>query len=276
MKAIFLILLDLSNIVELFVYIVISLVIVVIIIALTYNVIKTTVLLLLEPLGMGMFSKYFKHNDENTRYAFAILGAHVVRADLDQLREQFLYMDGILRGLFPKIKPIERQEYLNLTKVYPDFDKPAEWCAMKLTEPRQIQLLDYLIDLAFHNPVLSRREMKLIYHIGKILGFPESEIGSMINIRHLRYEKAREHEQNRGDSNRSSSAHHKKMKALKVLGLPPPTTDFSEVRKSFRNLARKHHPDRFEQSSAEAQKMAHERFIEINLAHDYLKEVMEN
>lgn len=280
MKTTFLILLELSNIVELFAYVVISLVTVVIIISLFYNVIKTTLLLLLESMGMGMFSKLFRYNDENTYYSFAILGAHIVRAETGLLREQFLYMDRMLKALFPKTKPIDNREYVNLAKVYPDFTKPAQWCAMKLPELRQIQLLDFLIDLSFHNTVLSKREMSLIYHIGRIIGFPDAEISAMINMRYMRFERAREHQkkqsQSRQSSNTRTSTHHKKVKALKILGLPLATKDFSEVRKAFRNLARKHHPDRFHQSSTEAQKMAHERFVEINLAHDYLKELMED
>jgi DnaJ-domain-containing protein 1 len=133
-----------------------------------------------------------------------------------------------------------------------------------------------LIDLGFHNALLSRRELSFIYDVGRILNLPYAEIKSMLNIRYLHFEKSKEN--NRRTKNSigftKNSLQHKKRKALLVLGLPTNTQSFDEVRRAYRNLARRHHPDRFHNSSEMEKQQAHERFTEINLAQDYLKEVL--
>ena len=90
----------------------------------------------------------------------------------------------------------------------------------------------------------------------------------------MRQEKTRSSEQksSQQSSSRTSTSDHQKLKALKILGLPTKTKDLEEVRKAYRNLARKHHPDRYHNASEEEQKLAHERFTEINWAHDFLRE----
>lgn len=54
-------------------------------------------------------------------------------------------------------------------------------------------------------------------------------------------------------------------KALSLLNLPPDTRHFDDVKKAYRVLAKKHHPDR---NSGDAS--ATERFREITLAYDYI------
>jgi DnaJ-class molecular chaperone len=43
-----------------------------------------------------------------------------------------------------------------------------------------------------------------------------------------------------------------------------------DIKQAYRKLAKMHHPDRYANQSKSEQKMAHERFIEIKAAYDYL------
>lgn len=225
-----------------------------------------------ELLGMGTFSSYFKPNSENKRLAFAVLGAHIVVSENEMMSEKYAYLASFLRRYFPNVAPLPSDEIFQKHRIYSDFQKAAIWCSEQLNETERINLLDFLIDLGFHNGSFNRRETAYIYRVGRILKFKDTEISMLLNIRYIRQEKQRTHQQsNQGSSNRPS-AEHQKLKALKILGLPTATKTLEEVRKAYRDLARKHHPDRYHGASEQDQQAAHERFTEINWAHDFLKE----
>ncbi len=126
------------------------------------------------------------------RNASTILGVHIMPAEKDNLSEQLHYMDSMLKRVFPRLKPFPKNEYLGLATIYEDYTIQAKWCAEKFLDYQRIQLLDFLIDLGFHNALLSRRELSLIYDIGRILNLPDAEIKSMLNIRYLHFEKSKE------------------------------------------------------------------------------------
>lgn len=235
--------------------------------------------LIKELLGIGTFSRFFKPNAQNKRLAFAVLGAHIIVSERDQLSEKYNFFSSYLRRYFPTILPLSNEEIMQKHLIYNDLQKADQWCSAFLDETERINLLDFLINLGFYNGSFNRRETSLIYHIGRTLQFPDSEIGAMMNMKYVHQERTRAHQQktqnqNSNTQNSRSSSSHQKLKALKILGLPSHTTELEEVRKAYRNLARKHHPDRFHKSTEQEQKMAHERFTEINWAHDFLKENM--
>jgi DnaJ-domain-containing protein 1 len=238
-----------------------------------YYTYKILIGLIRNALGIGIFSKYHKATPENIREVYAILGCHLVYSEADNLGQQMIYLNNYLNRLFPNLQPYERNELPNLRRVYTDVEVVANWCELVLREEQKIQLLDFLIDLGFHNGTLNKRETTLVYFIGKTLGFPKNEIGALLNIRFLFHEKQKAggNSQENNKVNRPS-ADHQKLKALKVLGLSSQTKVFEEVKKAYRTLARKHHPDRYHNATTEEQRMAHERFTEINWAHDFLKD----
>jgi hypothetical protein len=239
-----------------------------------YYTYKIFISLIRNALGMGVFTKYHKATPENIYEVYAILGCHMAYSEAENLGQQMIYLDNYLRRLFPNLERYERSELSNLRRVYNDIELAAVWCEMVLKEEQKIQLLDFLIDLGFHNGSLNKREMALIYHVGRAMKFPDIEISAMLNMRYMRQEKTRSSEQksSQQSSSRTSTSDHQKLKALKILGLPTKTKDLEVVRKAYRNLARKHHPDRYHNASEEEQKLAHERFTEINWAHDFLRE----
>jgi DnaJ-class molecular chaperone len=61
---------------------------------------------------------------------------------------------------------------------------------------------------------------------------------------------------------------------LLVHGLPTNTQSYDEVRKAYRNLARRYHLDLLHNCSEMEKQQVHGRFTKINLAQDYLKEVL--
>lgn len=233
-----------------------------------------------EALGFGTFSRFFKLTLDNKRYAYKVIGCHLVLAERGNEREQFKYLITYLRNRFPELGIVDTSELHRLAYLYKDITEPLKWLNEKLPKSEKIRVIDFMVDLAFFNGRLNRREMKLIYLAGEVLEVPRHEIRSILGIRqnHYRQKEARERaqrqQQRKSSTSRARKSTSKKHASLKVLGLPNTIISFQEVRKAYRALARKHHPDRYMQASEAEQKMAHERFTQINLAYEYLEEVM--
>ena len=166
-----------------------------IVLIIAYSLYKLLSGLAKEMLGIGSFSRFFKPTDENKRLAFAVLGAHIIVSEQDRVSEQYAYLATYLRRYFPTVKPLSNSEILQKHLVYSNFIKPAKWSAQFLNETERLNLLDFLIELAFHNGSFNRRETALIYHVGRTLHFSDQEISSLLNIRYIRQEKARAHQQ---------------------------------------------------------------------------------
>lgn len=234
-----------------------------------------------EAIGMGTFSRFYKFNQENKRYAFKVIGCHVVWAERGGEKEHFTFLVTYLYNKFPNIGKPDTEELYKLAFLFKDIRKPLRWLKNNMSKEDRIQVVDFMVDLAFFNGQLNKRELKLIYLAGEVLEVPRHEIRSILGIRqnHYRQKEARERAQREQQRKRTTSSRPfrsstKKNTSLKVLGLPNTTNSFQEVRNAYRSLARKHHPDRYMNASETEQQMAHERFTQINLAYEYLEETM--
>ena len=118
--------------------------------------------------------------------------------------------------------------------------------------------------------------MKLIYSAGEHLSMSRKEIRSMLSVRHKFYEEKanRQQKQSRRRSRSKVSERSKKKEALKILEINTDSVSFEQVKKAYRKMAKKHHPDRFHGESEMEQEKANERFAIINEAYEYLEDIM--
>ena len=222
------------------------------------------------------FSKRFKFNQANLRLAYKVVGCHVVISDAGERREQYIFLISYLKRQFPDVEPMSIRDIPNIHEIYPEVKETLWWLNMHLDQEHKLQFLDYMVDLAFHNEKLSRREMRLIYHAGNTFGIPHNEVKSILTMRYKFYQDKRRREQEHRRNTRATRRPTRNLKneALKILGLAQNVTDFEVVKKAYRNMAKKHHPDRFHNESEQEKERAHERFTEINTAYEYLEKAL--
>lgn len=222
------------------------------------------------------FSPLYKFVPKNLRLAYKIIGCHVVVSDGGDRRGQYIFLISYLKRRFPKGGPMDLREIPNLHEFYEETHGVFVWLNKHLDEEHKLQFIDFMVDLAFHNEKLSRREMNLIYSAGRVFGIPKIEVKSILTMRYKFYQDKRRREQEHRRKTRATRrpSVNLKKQALRILGLEPNVTNFNEVKNAYRQMAKKHHPDRFHNDSEQEQEKAHERFTEINTAYEYLEQVM--
>lgn len=91
-------------------------------------------------------------------------------------------------------------------------------------------------------------EVNVLKEIAQYLGLSAADVDSMLNLK---------------DSSTNLEA------AYRVLGIAPSATN-DEVKKAYRQMALKHHPDRVSTLGNDVKKAAQKKFQEINNAKDLI------
>jgi len=105
---------------------------------------------------------------------------------------------------------------------------------------QRLQLLDFLVKIAQSDGNVCSAEVDALKEVAQSMQLSMQEVDSMLNLR--------------GDSLED---------AYKVLEIEPTASD-EEVRKAYRNLVLKHHPDRVATLGEDIRKAAEEKLQRIN------------
>ena len=108
-------------------------------------------------------------------------------------------------------------------------------------------MLHYLIQIANADGEFAKSEKSVIEAIGSVIGLSERDVSSLVAMFYK-------------ETN----------SAYKVLEISPEATD-EEVRKAYRKMAMKYHPDKVATLGPEVQQAATEKFRQIQEAYDAIK-----
>lgn len=210
------------------------------------------------------YIRFLPFNTRNKLRAHVILGVRMIKLDRTSIKGQVNYLISFNKRLFPS-KDV-RYEYKKFVRGELYIDRILKWFNKHADEEDKIDLLDYLADLAYYGHRASAREINMLRHVANKLYIDGDVLGSILGIREERFD--RKQKRNHSYNNKRKSTI---KSALRILGLEKVENE-NAVKKAYRKMAKKFHPDRFQMKSEEEKKMAHERFIEINKAYDLLME----
>lgn len=130
-------------------------------------------------------------------------------------------------------------------------------------------MVDFLFGIGGADGDFNQPEVNMLRLIAQYLGISASDYTSIFE-RHVGYEDAgyAGGHSNRSGGSRSSSYN---KDPYRVLGIDSSATD-DEVKKAYRKMAMKYHPDRVAGMSEEMQRNAAEQMKEINEAYDVIKQ----
>jgi len=177
------------------------------------------------------------------------LSAAVMRADGKVLKAELDYVKAFFNQQFG---PRFSAEHLQTLKRFLDsgdipLDQICRDIQMRMPEEVRIQLIHYLFGIAKSDGTVSESEIKVIEDIAQKLRIPRVEFESVKNMFYR-------------DTNSD----------YKVLGIEPSASD-DEVKKAYRQMAIKFHPDKVAQMGEEFEKGAKEKFQQIQDAYEAIK-----
>ena len=178
-----------------------------------------------------------------------ILASIVIKADgkqdqreLDFVRNQFVNMYGKQRAnhAFTLFKKINKQNNISTRQVCLQIKQMMD-------HPSRLQLMHFLFEIAKADGYVTDDEVRQIYTIAGYLGISSRDYESI-----------------------KAMFYNSKENAYKILEIDKSATN-DEIKKAYRKMAKKYHPDKVIHLGKEHQKGAEEKFRQVQAAYEQLQ-----
>lgn len=178
-----------------------------------------------------------------------VLSAAVMKSDGKVLKSELEYVKGFIRRNFGEAALPQALQILKAA-LEKDINLPEICAQIKLymEQSQRLQLFHYLVGIANADGHVSQVEVNDLRNIAMYLGIPASDADSILAMF--------------GGSSLDS--------AYKVLEVDPSATD-EEIKRAYKKMALKHHPDKVESLGEDVKKAAEEKFKSIVAAYETIK-----
>ena len=194
-------------------------------------------------------------------FSILVLASYIIRADGKVMHSEMEHVrnflrtnfgqdalqqgETILRRLFDRQKQMEAER----TGSYEDIVmQSCRQIASNLSQGQRLQLLAFMAGIVRADGIIDSSEVEAMRKVARAMRLNEREVDSLLNLQ---------------DASTNLDA------AYKVLGISPNATD-DEVKKAYRSMALKHHPDKVSTLGEDIRKAAEKKFQEINAAKDLI------
>ena len=213
-------------------------------------------------------NRYTQYNQQQRQYAegqrntflFSILAlvSYVIRADGKVMHSEMQTVRNFLRQNFGEVavkqgeeillRLFEQQKQMGWQQFSNTIRQACIQISFHMGYSERLQLFNFLVIIAQADGMIVSEEVNVLKEIAQYLGLSAADVDSMLNLK---------------DSSTNLEA------AYRVLGIAPSATN-DEVKKAYRQMALKHHPDRVSTLGNDVKKAAQKKFQEINNAKDLI------
>ena len=177
-----------------------------------------------------------------------VLIAAVMKADGRVMKSELEYVKLFLRQNFGEDSANEAVRILKdlLNQTIPVTDVCRQ-IRLNMHHSARLQMVHFLFGLAQADKMVSQEELKLIEHISREMGISDADIASIkaMFVQDTGY-------------------------AYKILEIGPEASD-EEVKKAYRRMAMKYHPDKLANMGEDIQQAAQEKFRKVSEAYQSIK-----
>lgn len=206
------------------------------------------------------YSNAYEGQRNSFLYSMLVMTSYVIQADGKIMHSEMEYIraflqqnfgyaakqqgEQILRDLFEKRKQMDARNPQA-------FQQTIVECGAQIADymgyEQRLQLLNFLVNIAKADGQVHPQEIEALYRVAAAMQLTNQEVDSMLNL-----------------GTKSADA------AYKVLEIEPTATD-EEVKKAYRKLALKHHPDKVASLGEDVKKAAEEKFKAISEAYELIR-----
>jgi DnaJ like chaperone protein len=177
-----------------------------------------------------------------------VLVAAVMKADGKVMRSELEYVKEFLRRNFGEESAAEATRLLrDLLEQQIPLSAVCSQIKMNMNYSARLQLLHFLYGIARADNELSPQELQLIHFIGQNIGIPDEDLES-IKAMFVPNTDA----------------------AYKILEIEPAASE-EEIKKAYRRMAMKYHPDKLVTMGEEIQKASEDKFRKVKEAYETIK-----
>ena len=223
--------------------------------------------------GYGGTNTYDEGNRNSFLFSMLVLSSYIIRADGKIMHSEMEFVRDFLRRNFGEVAVSEGETIL--LRLFEEQKRQGDAvfkenirqaCAemrMHMDYSTRLQLLSFLAMIAKADGTVSSEEVQAVREIGSYLQIDAVDVESILS---MGYSSGRGSERAR---DRGSERANELSQAYKVLGISPSASN-DEVKKAYRQMALKHHPDRVATLGDDVKQAAEKKFQEINNAKEVI------
>lgn len=201
-----------------------------------------------------------RKTDSNIQIAYVYLAGWLMRKNSQQSREKVKFVHTYFKHHFQKVDVEIAAEMTNALKYTTNIRSISKWVIKYMSEGRErLDLIDFLFDLALVDGEMIDREFVAIARFSELVG---------VRASYLEKKLQEFHQERFRFKNAKSPANSQKAQFLRILQLTEPFTQ-EQLKRSYRKLAVKYHPDKFHNASEAEQEEAEKQFLELQKAYEF-------
>ena len=200
-----------------------------------------------------------KEKEVGYELALLKLSSMLIKADGKIDKEEIELVQNYFKNTFGSSKSKKLFNDLKTNKSIPsDIVSLTNIIKKKLNPSKQYSIIQFLFSISAVDGVISKHEEEFIFNVGYSLGYDKDRLNNIKNqfVKRKRKTQSKKYSQ-------------KIIDALAVLGLKAGATS-SEIKKSYRSLAKEFHPDKLSGMSEGIINLAKEKFQLIQDSYEYL------